>query len=175
MGADAPAFLSKEKRRPRSSRTPFLGLVAGLDACGRKSTESAGFEPAVEIQAPHQISNLAPSATRSRLRYTRFERDSGGRRRRDSNPRTFRSTVFKTAALNHSATPPWFRLSRLMQWRSARQGSRRSSSRWSHRNGVLLRSAASSRRSIGPIVRSRPGTPPTGIKVSSAMASSGRP
>jgi hypothetical protein len=28
------------------------------------------------------------------------------RRERDSNPRTFRSTVFKTAALNHSAIPP---------------------------------------------------------------------
>ena len=28
------------------------------------------------------------------------------RRERDSNPRIFRSTVFKTAALNHSAIPP---------------------------------------------------------------------
>ena len=28
------------------------------------------------------------------------------RRERDSNPRTFRSTVFKTAALNRSAIPP---------------------------------------------------------------------
>jgi microsomal dipeptidase-like Zn-dependent dipeptidase len=28
------------------------------------------------------------------------------RRGRDSNPRTFRSTVFKTAAINHSATSP---------------------------------------------------------------------
>ena len=31
---------------------------------------------------------------------------TGWRRERDSNPRTFRSTVFKTAALNRSAIPP---------------------------------------------------------------------
>ncbi len=30
----------------------------------------------------------------------------GGRRRRDSNPRRFRATVFKTVAFDHSATPP---------------------------------------------------------------------
>ncbi len=28
------------------------------------------------------------------------------RRRRDSNPRRFRAAVFKTAAFDHSATPP---------------------------------------------------------------------
>jgi hypothetical protein len=28
------------------------------------------------------------------------------RRRRDSNPRRFRATVFKTVAFDHSATPP---------------------------------------------------------------------
>ena len=32
-----------------------------------------------------------------------------GRRRRDSNPRRFRATVFKTVAFDHSATPPIFR------------------------------------------------------------------
>ena len=31
---------------------------------------------------------------------------TGWRRERDSNPRTFRSTVFKTAAFDHSAIPP---------------------------------------------------------------------
>ena len=36
----------------------------------------------------------------------RGETAQWGRRERDSNPRTFRSAVFKTAAIDHSAIPP---------------------------------------------------------------------
>ena len=32
------------------------------------------------------------------------------RREQDSNPRTFRSTVFKTAAIDHSAIPPCYKI-----------------------------------------------------------------
>ena len=37
---------------------------------------------------------------------TLFSYQANQRRRRDSNPRSLRSAVFKTAAFDHSATPP---------------------------------------------------------------------
>ena len=72
--------------------------------CRIKLAESEGFEPSVRFPT-HLISNQAPSATRSRL-LERAANPRRGRRRWDSNPRTSRSAVFKTAAFNHSATPP---------------------------------------------------------------------
>lgn len=65
------------------------------------------------------ISNECPCATRTgdesllgslsacQTRAPLGERERGLRRRRDSNPRDSRLAVFKTAAFNHSATPPW--------------------------------------------------------------------
>jgi hypothetical protein len=66
-----------------------------------------------------RFSKPVPSATRPPLRPASrhavrrsvsvslfFCHRSRRRRRRDSNPRCLRTTVFKTAAFNHSATPP---------------------------------------------------------------------
>ena len=36
----------------------------------------------------------------------RLRGGAAGRRERDSNPRSFRTTVFKTVAIDHSAIPP---------------------------------------------------------------------
>ena len=44
-------------------------------------------------------------------------REEGPRRRRDSNPRDSRLAVFKTAAFNHSATPPPRTARRRVAWR----------------------------------------------------------
>lgn len=54
---------------------------------------------------PHWISNPAPSAARSRLR-KRCQRTRGTEAEGFEPPDTFMPSVFKTDALNHSATPP---------------------------------------------------------------------
>ena len=66
---------------PKRSRTPNLRIRSPtlypielwvLSANQSLVAESEGFEPSVELP-PHQISNLTPSATRSRLQNKRTE------------------------------------------------------------------------------------------------------
>src|SRR5215204_3445698 len=78
---------------------------------GAPSSETARDLPR-DRQSPewsrHGGATQAPSPpVRPCVLITARPRTSGGwRRGRDSNPRTFRSTVFKTAAINRSATSP---------------------------------------------------------------------
>src|SRR5262245_50149787 len=65
--------------------------------------EREGFEPSIQLLTVYSLSRRAPSATRPSLHST-FLIGGGGRiRTHGTLPRT---AVFKTAALNHSATPP---------------------------------------------------------------------
>src|SRR2546423_14791969 len=75
-----------------------------------------GFEPSIQFPVC-RLSKAVPSATRPPLHKVdrvgspdRVEDYSivrrRWRRRRDSNPRRFRATVFKTVAFDRSATPP---------------------------------------------------------------------
>ena len=114
----------------RSRRFVFPPALAGQASlrCAEQALAPAevtrngvgGIRTLGGILVPHSISNRAPSATRSQLQNARCSAFYGaiqddadcqrtGRRRRDSNPRTSRSAVFKTAAFDHSATPPWER------------------------------------------------------------------
>ena len=72
--------------------------------CHLPVAESEGFEPSVELNIPHLISNQAPSATRSRLQD--LKRTELAAAEGFEPPDSRESTVFKTAALNRSATPP---------------------------------------------------------------------
>src|SRR6478672_11789475 len=78
------------------------------------TAEREGFEPSIQFPVC-RLSKAVPSASRPPLpnedspspsRMSLFDCHSRQRRRRDSNPRDFHPAVFKTAALNHSATPP---------------------------------------------------------------------
>src|SRR5947207_13117890 len=80
--------------------------------------EREGFEPSIQFPVC-RLSKAVPSASRPPLpiedafvlfahvtiRFSTFQ-GARQRRRRDSNPRDFHPAVFKTAALNRSATPP---------------------------------------------------------------------
>src|SRR6478735_1745277 len=73
--------------------------------------EREGFEPSIRLPVC-RLSKAVPSASRPPLpqaheRLLNFHSwPRLQRRRRDSNPRRLRATVFKTVALNRSATPP---------------------------------------------------------------------
>jgi hypothetical protein len=65
------------------------------------------------LKGVQSLSRRSLSATQPSLRNSIFSISRFGpsgrciwRREQDSNPRTFRSTVFKTAAIDHSAIPP---------------------------------------------------------------------
>ncbi len=77
----------------------------------RGVAEEEGFEPSVQLPIRH-ISNVLVSATHPLLRSR-----TAWRRERDSNPRSSRLTVFKTAGLNHSPIPPKAEKNRLLTWR----------------------------------------------------------
>ena len=77
----------------------------------RSVAEEEGFEPSVQLPIRH-ISNVLVSATHPLLRSR-----TAWRRERDSNPRSSRLTVFKTAGLNHSPIPPKAEKNRLLTWR----------------------------------------------------------
>lgn len=85
---------------------PFLSIRKNFQRSGRDSNPRYAFNV-------YSLSRRAPSATRPPLQVCRFvsffrfsKSYRAQRRRRDSNPRCFRTTVFKTAAFDHSATPP---------------------------------------------------------------------
>ena len=73
--------------------------------------EEEGFEPSVQLPVRH-ISNVLVLATHPLLRGR-----TTWRRERDSNPRSSRLTVFKTAGFNHSPIPPEAGQNRLLTWR----------------------------------------------------------
>ena len=73
--------------------------------------EEEGFEPSVQLPIRH-ISNVLVSAAHPLLRSK-----TAWRRERDSNPRSSRLTVFKTAGLNHSPIPPKAEKNRVLTWR----------------------------------------------------------
>ena len=77
----------------------------------RGVAEEEGFEPSVQLPIRH-ISNVLVSATHPLLRSR-----TAWRRERDSNPRSSRLTVFKTAGLNHSPIPPKAEKNRPLTWR----------------------------------------------------------
>ena len=77
----------------------------------RGVAEEEGFEPSVQLPIRH-ISNVLVSATHPLLR-SRI----AWRRERDSNPRSSRLTVFKTAGFNHSPIPPKAEKNRPLTWR----------------------------------------------------------
>ncbi len=96
---------------PRRSRTPNLRIrsptLYPIELWAQKlnGAETEGVEPSEELLTPHSISNRAPSATRSRLQKMNSENNSGGGGGiRTHGPRG--TAVFKTAAFDHSATPP---------------------------------------------------------------------
>ncbi len=74
--------------------------------------EEEGFEPSVQLPIRH-ISNVLVSATHPLLRNR-----TAWRRERDSNPRSSRLTVFKTAGFNHSPIPPKAEKNRPLTWRT---------------------------------------------------------
>ena len=65
--------------------------------------EREGFEPSVELYTPHSLSRRAPSAD-SAISPDIWH--GGGSRIRTHGPAANGTTVFKTAAFNHSAIPP---------------------------------------------------------------------
>ena len=77
----------------------------------RGVAEEEGFEPSVQLPIRH-ISNVLVSATHPLLRSR-----TAWRRERDSNPRSSRLTVFKTAGFNHSPIPPKAEKNRPLTWR----------------------------------------------------------
>ena len=77
----------------------------------RDMAEEEGFEPSVQLPIRH-ISNVLVSATHPLLRSR-----TAWRRERDSNPRSSRLTVFKTAGFNHSPIPPKAEKNRPLAWR----------------------------------------------------------
>ena len=77
----------------------------------RGVAEEEGFEPSVQLPIRH-ISNVLVSATHPLLRSR-----TAWRRDRESNPRSSRLTVFKTAGFNHSPIPPKAEKNRLLTWR----------------------------------------------------------
>ena len=85
--------LGKHKARPLRTGS-FFGMA-----------EREGFEPSVPLFGVHSLSRRAPSADSA------ISPDDaccgGGSRIRTHGPASNRPTVFKTAALNHSAIPPW--------------------------------------------------------------------
>ena len=69
--------------------------------------EREGFEPSVQALGPYNgLANRRLRPTRPPLPELSVNHERLRRRRRDSNPRRFRATVFKTVAFDHSATPP---------------------------------------------------------------------
>ena len=98
---DRPSIQLRYGRRMRQSAQRTLRLARkpafyrGQRAAGRQ-----GFEPWVELMALQPLSRR-PRSTTPAPPHTRTRR-----RERDSNPRILRSTVFKTAAIDHSAIPP---------------------------------------------------------------------
>ncbi len=66
--------------------------------------EREGFEPSVGLYTLHSLSRRAPSADSAISPYKTH--NGGGSRIRTHGPATNGATVFKTAALNHSAIPP---------------------------------------------------------------------
>ena len=79
-------------------------MGAQKKSLNRPPAEREGFEPSVQLFAIHSLSRRAPSTNSAISPPSKINRKQ--RRRRDSNPRHSRAAVFKTAALNHSATPP---------------------------------------------------------------------
>ena len=89
---------------------------------GENGGESGIRTRGTPLKGVQSLSRRSLSATQPSLRDLFFDRLSRGhlaarcplwsgrycwRREQDSNPRTFRSTVFKTAAIDHSAIPPY--------------------------------------------------------------------
>src|SRR5512133_2251427 len=82
---------------------------------GKNGGESGIRTRGTPLKGVQSLSRRSLSATQPSLRdlcCTFFDPGPVGRyhywrREQDSNPRTFRSTVFKTAAIDHSAIPPY--------------------------------------------------------------------
>jgi hypothetical protein len=91
--------------RGRGARGRRVDRRGGQELVERVA-ETEGFEPSVSFLNLHAISNRAPSATRTRLPKN-FRRTRVGAEAVGFEPTVPLGTaVFKTAALNHSATPP---------------------------------------------------------------------
>src|SRR5450432_31553 len=83
--------------RPAWVRSP----PATLSPRPAPTTSPSPASTSPRVASPPSTTGITTNRPRRRDRAR-----SKSRRRRDSNPRSFRSTVFKTVAFDHSATPP---------------------------------------------------------------------
>jgi hypothetical protein len=99
----------------RKANAATIASTNGIEARNGKNGGESGIRTrGTPLKGVQSLSRRSLSATQPSLRdlFTIiFRPGTAGRycwrREQDSNPRTFRSTVFKTAAIDHSAIPPY--------------------------------------------------------------------
>jgi hypothetical protein len=108
---ERPVEARDERKSVETSWRREIPMTKYLAISVTYSAERQGFEPWIELLALYSLSRRAPSTTRPSLLHTSYSLftippASSAEEVGFEPTGRFRPAVFKTAALNHSATPP---------------------------------------------------------------------